>query len=248
MNLGIAVLSRPGVRATNEDACGWWQAGGPACCVLSDGAGGHGGGDLASQLSVRSVLQGFAERPHVGAPTLSGLLTRANQAVLDAQRAGGVAADMRATLVVLTIDPPSRRAIWAHAGDSRLYWLRDGNVLWRSRDHTLFQSLLDAGFATEDQRERHAGVDMLTTALGSADAFRPEVAGEPVELRDGDAFLLCSDGLWRAARDELIVRTLEFSASPQDWLDQLAEHVVACAAPSQDNYSALAVWCGSTAS
>ena len=248
MNLGIAVLSRPGVRTANEDACGWWGADGPACCVLSDGAGGHGGGDLASQLSVRSVLEGFAARPQVSASALSGLLDRGNHAVLDAQRAGGSAADMRATLVVLTIDPPNRRAIWAHAGDSRLYWLRDGHVLWRSRDHTLFQSLLDAGFATEDQRERHAGVDMLTTALGSADAFRAEVAGEPVELRDGHAHLLCCNGLWRVAPDEKIVRTLEFSASPQDWLDQLAEHVVACAVPSQDNYSALAVWCGSTAS
>lgn len=245
--LSIAVLSRTGDRSVNEDACGYWQDQGPACCVLSDGAGGHGGGDVASRLCVRQVLAGFAAQPELTAANVARLLDDANHAVVDAQRAGGSQVDMRATLVMLLIDPATGQAIWGHAGDSRLYWLRDGRVRQRTHDHSLFQSLLDAGFVTEAQREGHAGSDILTTAVGSLDAFRPEFEDEPVTLADGDAFLLCSDGLWRTLSDAFIAGTLDVSDSPQDWLEQLAARVQGDAVPGQDNYTALAVWCGSQA-
>lgn len=65
MNLDIAVLSKQGGRSHNEDACGYWTSEAGCCWVVSDGAGGHGGGDVASKTVVGNILRDFADSPAV---------------------------------------------------------------------------------------------------------------------------------------------------------------------------------------
>ncbi|MFP5407512.1 MAG: PP2C family protein-serine/threonine phosphatase, partial [Gammaproteobacteria bacterium] len=192
----IAVLSRIGGREKNEDACGYWNDGGPVCCVLSDGAGGHGGGDVASRIAVETILRAFAENPVRDARGVLDLMSLANREVMREQSRAELVRDMRATLVLLTFDPDTSEAWWGHVGDSRLYWFRSGFVSARTRDHSLVQSMMDAGFAPADDLRLNPERSVLIASLGGDDGFEPEVTATPQMLRAGDAFLLCSDGFW----------------------------------------------------
>ena len=243
-SISIAVLSEPGRRAHNEDACGYWDRSGPVCCVLSDGAGGHGGGDVAARLAVSTVLDAFASQPACDTRAIRSLIEQANRAVLDEQRRSQAVRDMRATLVVLVLDPVAGCAVWGHVGDSRLYCFRDGFVVAQTRDHSLYQSMVDAGFARDDERRGNPQRNVLTASLGSDDGFEAEVVMQPFAMRDGDAFLLCSDGLWDRIDERAMEASLQQADSPQRWLDDLGAGVVRSAYPSQDNYSGLAAWFG----
>jgi serine/threonine protein phosphatase PrpC len=239
----ISVLSKVGSRERNEDSCGYWGREGPVCCVLSDGAGGHGGGDVASQVAVRTVLDAFARRPECSSENVGELIAAANREVIRQQARGAGLHDMRATLVVLAFDPHREIAVWGHIGDSRLYLLRSGYVESRTKDHSLLQSMIDAGFAKTGEAQS-TGRSVLIASLGAEDGFEPEVLPQEIALRSGDAFLLCSDGFWEHTADTTIEAALQRSASPQDWLEKLELSVTDARKPSQDNYSAMAVWCG----
>lgn len=244
MDVLISVVSRVGARERNEDACGYWRDGGPVCCVLSDGAGGHGGGDVASRIAVESVLGSFAKHPECSSHNVASLIARANHEVMQEQSRNDRLSDMRATLVVLAFDPRGRLALWGHVGDSRLYMLRNGYVEARTKDHSLLQSMIDAGFVDPAGPHRQRDRSVLVASLGSDDGFDPDVLDDPVTLNAGDAFLLCSDGFWEHTSDAAIEAALQRSASPDDWLEQLERRVADANKPAQDNYSAIAVWCG----
>src|SRR4249920_1493860 len=108
MELQISVMSRTGGRVTNEDACGFWSTPGACFCVVSDGAGGHGGGDVASRLAVRTVLTCFESAPESSGAAIQAALQWANQAIIHEQQNGPRLANMRATVVVLTVDTSHR--------------------------------------------------------------------------------------------------------------------------------------------
>jgi serine/threonine protein phosphatase PrpC len=241
----ISVVSRVGGRERNEDACGYWRDGGPVCCVLSDGAGGHGGGDVASRIAVETVLDGFASHPECSSGNLASLISRANREVMQEQSRSDRLRDMRATLVVLAFDPRGGLALWGHVGDSRLYMLRNGYVQTRTKDHSLLQSMIDAGFVDPADTAHHRDRSVLIASLGSDDGFEPDVLGEPIVMEQGDAFLLCSDGFWEHTGDTAIEAALQRATSPDDWLERLERRVIGARKPAQDNYSAIAVWCGS---
>ncbi|MBP6816024.1 MAG: protein phosphatase 2C domain-containing protein, partial [Burkholderiaceae bacterium] len=142
MEIHISVLSKLGGRERNEDACGYWSDGGPICCVLSDGAGGHGGGDVASRIAVETVLRQFSVAPGCSPGMVFSLIDQANRDVISQQGNSNDTADMRATLVVLVFNPTTLEAVWGHIGDSRLYCFRSGFVVNRTKDHSLFQSMV----------------------------------------------------------------------------------------------------------
>jgi serine/threonine protein phosphatase PrpC len=238
LNVSVAALSQTGRRACNEDAFGYWQ--GPDCLVaaLCDGAGGHGGGQTASRAAVTHVLEAFALQPEVSPNALKRLVQGANDAVVVQQIAGTMTADMRTTIVVLLLDLRSGAALWAHAGDSRLYRWHDARLLGRTRDQSLTQSLRDAGLNATD-----AAPGQLTSALGSPEGFDFEILEAPQVLAARDALLLCSDGLWSAFDDLSMARSLAGCSGIQAWLDRLEGGVQRADRSDQDNYSALAIWC-----
>ena len=245
MELEIVAFSRKGGRNYNEDSYGQWNDGRFAACVVADGAGGHGGGDVASRIAVETVLDGFASRPECSSGNLASLIARANRQVMQEQSRSDRLRDMRATLVVLAFDPRGGLALWGHVGDSRLYMLRNGYVQTRTKDHSLLQSMIDAGFVDPADTARHRDRSVLIASLGSDDGFEPDVLGEPVAMEQGDAFLLCSDGFWEHTGDAAIEAALQRATSPDDWLARLERRVTDARKPAQDNYSAIAVWCGS---
>lgn len=241
----VALLSEVGGRRCNEDACGHTHTVDTLCCVLADGAGGHGGGDTASQLAVQLLLQDFMAHPPASGTELEALLRATNQAVIDARVPGTATAQMHSTVVVLLLDFVGQRALWAHAGDSRLYWLRGGRIVARSRDHSVVQALVDAGLVDLSELREHPRRSELTSALGVVDEqMTVDVSGQAQPVQPGDVFLLCSDGLWEHVDDTQIEAALDAAATPQDWLSTLEQAVVAAGAKvtHQDNFTALAVW------
>ena len=245
LSLEVALLTDRGGRNYNEDACGHWHSERQLCCVLADGAGGHGGGDIASRLAVQAMVSRLSSRPTRDGEALAEALRETNAMLRHQREPGTPRQDMHSTAVCLVIDFIDHRAHWAHAGDSRLYWFRGGRLLQRTRDHSLVQALVDAGVLTEAQMQDHPKRSELRSALGLAPEQLVVTCGDgsgPVQA--GDVFMLCTDGLWEHLDDTVLAHSLADAATPRAWLDRLASAVATATRDkaSHDNYTALVVW------
>lgn len=245
----LAILSRQGGRSYNEDACGHWNSDTHLCCVVADGAGGHGGGDIASKLAVRHIIEQFAAAPLSRPEEVSELLHDTNATVIRHREDGKEQAQMHTTVVSLFIDLRQGLALWGHAGDSRLYLFRKGQMLAHTRDHSVVQSLVEAGLLQPDEMRTHPRRSELLSALGSPpEDLHVTAASKPWHLHDGDVFLLCTDGLWEFVNEAELCASLNRSADPRVWLAALEALVLRHAAeaqkPAHDNFSAVTVWCG----
>ena len=247
MQLVTASLTDRGGRPRNEDSFGDWSSERLYYCVVADGAGGHGGGDVASRLVVDSVLADLryltvAELPPTG-ERLASALAHANENIVEEQlRGDGNEKDMRSTAVLLAIDRDCGTAAWAHCGDTRLYCFRHGEIRARTRDHSMVQEMVDAHLLAAEAMRHHPRRNVLYAALGTQDPLQIASVAGTFALRDGDVFLICTDGLWEYADDAGIVDALAHAATPAAWLDALADKVRASASANHDNFTALAVW------
>lgn len=241
----LAILSKQGGRAYNEDACGHWNSDQLLCCAVADGAGGHGGGDIASKLTVQYLLQTCAVQGMPDGVAMQEVLQSANRHLRSQRVLGTVQENMHSTVVALCIDLEHYRAVWGHVGDSRLYVFRHGVLQARTKDHSLVQSLLDANLITPQQARGHAQRSELLCALGSEQQeLLVGVRDQPWSIAAGDVFLLCTDGLWEYIDDAELARSLQDASNAKNWLASL-ERLVLCnaaAKPGHDNFSALAVW------
>lgn len=244
MELAISVLSEPGGRSVNEDAYAVWSAGGACFCILSDGAGGHAGGAVASALAVESMLDCFHRTPAATPAVLAAALKQANVALAARRLQAPELADMCATVLVLAVDTVNATACWAHLGDTRLYCFRGQRILVQTRDHSVVQDMVEAGYLAPGDLRTAPGRNVLLGALGDAANFEPRIQVTPFALHDGDVFLLCTDGLWQYVDEAHMETLLRSAASPADWLRGLEDEVLRHAQARHDNYSALVVACG----
>jgi serine/threonine protein phosphatase PrpC len=243
LTLEVSELSRVGGRNANEDTSGYRGDEHGSFFVLSDGAGGHGAGDVASRLAVQYALDFFKTSPQCSPDAVRSALDAANRAIVIEQSADPHQADMRATAVVLSVDPVRAVAAWGHLGDSRLYCFRQRRIIAQTRDHSLVQGMVDEGLIQPHQLRTAPGRNQLLAALGDADHFDPDIVAKPFDVRDGDVFLLCSDGWWEYVTEDEMEQSLLEAQSAQSWLDEMARRIAESGHPRQDNYSALAVWC-----
>jgi serine/threonine protein phosphatase PrpC len=137
-------------------------------------------------------------------------------------------------------------AFWAHVGDSRVYHLRGGKVVDRTRDHSHVELLLRAGRITERQAQGHPMRNYVECCIGG-DPMLPEMtlSGRRA-LQAGDLLMLCSDGLWSGVPDEQIATLSAPGGRPlREQLLALGEQAVTNSAPYADNTTAAAVrWLG----
>ena len=247
MHMELAMLTRRGGRNYNEDACGHWHSDSHLCCVVADGAGGHGGGDRASKLAVQSVLGSYAARPESSADAVHQMIVDTNRSIIRHRSDDRSQQNMHTTVVSLFIDLDAHAAAWGHCGDSRLYAFRGGRIASRTKDHSLVQSLVDGGMLAAEDMRSHPQRSELLSALGVGEEdLMVSVSTEPWRLAAGDVFLLCTDGLWEYVEDAQLEAALGQSTSAQQWLRELEQAVLRGAShkPRHDNFTALTVWVG----
>lgn len=250
LEIDIASRSEVGARSHNEDDLRTGRGAQPDrlwFAVLSDGAGGHSNGATASDLVVRTAALHLQREAAFGEATLQRCITDANQVLNAGQQGLKSHQRMHATVVALWLDLAAQHAIWAHVGDSRLYLMRHGRLQQMTRDDSVVQQMIDAGFLPASEARHHPRKNQLLAALGSEEAVDVHVSHPPLALRDGDAFLLCSDGWWDALEPGEIERCFDASGQASHWLDQMAQLIDQRRLPNQDNYSAVAVWLGDPA-
>lgn len=242
MYIEIVSLSHQGGRDYNEDVHGHWSDGRFVVGLVADGAGGHGGGDVAAGTARSSILGGFAQAPVLDGEFLKQLFEQANLDVVARQAEGGKLAAMRTTAVVAVMDMEQKALMWAHSGDSRAYLFRGGMIVARTTDHSLVQQMVAGGMLDEEAARLHPQRNMLLSALGSV-AEPPDIdVSERMRLQPGDVLLLCTDGLWEPLGDGRIVEALHASHTPVQWSEELDAQVRANAKPGHDNYTALMLW------
>jgi len=243
VELEVHTLSKTGGREHNEDACGIWHNEQTCCLVLCDGAGGHEGGAAASQLAVTYALTALQNEPFCSTESVEHSLIVANNALVAEQARNALLDGMRTTIVLLIIDTVNQLALWGHLGDSRLYYFRDGRIRSQTRDHSVVQSLVDTGFLAAAELRSAPQRNQLLAALGDAGNFEPALEQDAMRLRDGDAFLLCSDGFWEYVVETEMEATLAQTDSAASWLNAMESYVAARGDKRQDNYSAIAILC-----
>ncbi len=245
MRLHVASRSEIGARSGNEDALCHGTGPSGHYAVLADGAGGHSRGSEASSRAVQALQRvmndaGVAFSPH----NLTQMVRLAHAELLRHQGSDRPDARMHTTLVALWIEPTLQHALWTHVGDSRLYRVRQGRAELLTQDDSVVQHMVLSGVLTEEQSRNHPQKNHLLAALGIEGDVDPHTVVRPVELHEGDAFLLCSDGWWDGFETADIAATLGRAVAPDDWLADMQARVAARALPRQDNYSAIAVWVG----
>ncbi|MGH8688376.1 MAG: PP2C family protein-serine/threonine phosphatase [Burkholderiales bacterium] len=247
MKFAVAQETHIGQRSYNQDRLGHWLTDAAILLVVCDGMGGHAHGDVAAELTLRHIAAAFRRdaRPRLADPDLFlfRAVGRSHHMLLRESQALGLPDTPRTTAVACVIQ--DGRAHWTHVGDSRLYVLRRGEVLVRTRDHTLVQQLVDAGLIAADEIGTHPERNRLLQCLGGAQPPRMQPAAH-LRLERDDILLLCSDGLWGPLSETQIVAGL----TP----DRLGESVAAlsgqalvAAGPEADNVSALALAWGEEA-
>lgn len=244
IDLSWTRINEIGKRATNQDTVGEAFCDPLACFVLADGAGGHEGGEVASRVVVDAVLTRFTERPAFGPDALLGYAACASAEVARRKQAEPRYADMSTTVASLLIDRARGQALWAHLGDSRIYLFRGARLHAMSKDHSLTQQLIDAGYARAEQLRVHPQRNILFAAIGAEGDTQIELSAGTTPLLPGDALLLCSDGLWEWVVEADMERTLAQSKSTEQWLSamcRLADDNIMNTGKVRDNFSAYAI-------
>lgn len=242
--LQIASLSEIGERSTNQDALACVQKDHLTCLVVSDGAGGHVGGEVASRLVVDAVTDSFLRELSFGPRALQSYLQQAARKVTEGRCEQRVA-DMSATVAVVLIDQDNHCALFGHLGDTRIYLFRDGALHTVTKDHSLVQQFVDAGYVTPDKVRSHPQRSVLFAAIGPDHDQPPTVSDDPVRLATGDALLICTDGMWEWLTDAQMLDCLQHARNVEQWLAALTEQAARTSrqtARQRDNYSAHAVW------
>lgn len=245
IGLMVAQVCAIGARQSNQDAIGSEQQDDLACFIVSDGTGGHAGGEIASALVVDSIKQRFLQESCFGARALHSYVDFAIERVAENKRNIPQQQDMSATVAAILFDQSNRSVIWAHMGDTRIYMFRNGKIHKISRDHSLAQRLVDAGYLDAGQLRTHPQRSVLFAAIGAEGDTPPDITEEAIRLEKGDAFLLCTDGFWEWITDAEMEQCLLDSSTSEEWLSNLtdiADKNVSETNKLRDNYSAYAIF------
>lgn len=235
----FAMLTKPGSRTNNEDAIGMIEENGRYCFVLADGLGGHGKGEVASEIAVKTAVQTFVEaKGEEGCLDL--MFEKAQEAIEQRQKEDRAASDAKTTAVMLTAG--RGEAAWGHVGDSRLYYFHKKKIRLRTLDHSVPQMLVAAGEIREKQIRRHPDRNRLLRVMGGAkEQMRYELGR--IQTEHGDCFLLCSDGFWELIEEKKMESALKRAENVDAWMERMTQVVEKNGAGrDMDNYSAIAVW------
>jgi len=239
MKFSVFQLSRIGGRENNEDRMGYCCTPAAGLFFVMDGMGGHPQGEVAADLALKVIAEMFQEKAQQEIPDvavfLAAAVTAAHGTILRYATDRNMPDSPRTTIVAAVVQAGA--VTWLHCGDSRLYVVRQGELLLRTRDHTFAEQrrATAPGFTKSKRINRN----LLFTCLGSPEKPMFEISG-PLTLRQGDRLMLCSDGLWASLNDADITSYLSQKPVSQAVPD-LVESALRKAGDSSDNVTAIAL-------
>lgn len=247
LQIEFADVSDVGHRDDNQDRSAVAANEQAALLVTLDGMGGHADGALAAEVGRKALLDAFKAEKHPLFDPLGFLhlsLGRAHEAVVEAGLGLPLEHRPRATCAVCLVQDGA--AWWAHLGDSRVYHLRNGAVVERTRDHSHVEQLLRDGMIREDEVHGHPMRNFVECCLGGESVLPEMSISLRRPLQPGDILLVCSDGLWANLRDaEIAAFWKPDGKSLAQSLKALVRRAVTASAPTSDNTTAAALrWVG----
>ncbi|MFO1372220.1 MAG: Stp1/IreP family PP2C-type Ser/Thr phosphatase [Candidatus Competibacteraceae bacterium] len=187
--------------------------------IVADGMGGHQAGQVASQLALDVISRSYYEQPRTKPiDALRQAFSTANKVLYEKANSAASLRGMGTTCSALVLC--DAECCFAHVGDSRLYRLRENELILLTEDHTVVMALLKDGLLTPEEARNHPERHVITRALGTSPKVTVSSSRTPLPLCLGDYYVLCSDGLYDLVEDEEIKQAV-LSASPNDACAQL---------------------------
>ncbi|MDR0672793.1 MAG: serine/threonine-protein phosphatase [Zoogloeaceae bacterium] len=241
MRFTIYQESRRGGRRNNEDRMAYSYSRDALLLVIADGMGGHYYGEVAAQIAVQTMTSAFQQEAQTTLEDpfwfLQKHIGNAHYAISAYTETHRLEDSPRTTIVACVIQ--NNIAYWAHAGDSRLYLIRQGQIIGQTRDHSQVQMLVDEGMISREQAETHPERNKVYSCLGGT--HPPEVeCSRKTPLHSGDLLLLCTDGIWGVMPGDILAQALQHPDLVQS-AAQIVERAETWGGAQGDNLSLIAV-------
>jgi serine/threonine protein phosphatase PrpC len=241
MRFTIFQESRKGSRKVNQDRVAYTYGRDTLLLVIADGMGGHAGGEIAAQITVRLFIERFQQEAK---PVLKNPLKFLQDTLLRAHAALGSYANQfsmletpRTTCVAVIVQ--AGHAYWAHVGDSRFYLFRQGGLIASTKDHSKVQYLVDQGVIGAHEVAEHPDRNKIFSCLGGL--VDPVIdLSRRTPLRGGDILVLCTDGMWSVMPPSEIATYLT-STPILKTAPQMLREAEKRGGPDGDNLSLIAV-------
>lgn len=246
-----STLSETGKRAENEDSVGVYMGSTCQAFFLADGLGGHGSGKEASENVIRHGIQLVealdpvdntvqTEKETDVRQCLSQIFSEGHNLLKEKQEETGHLRSMRTTLTAFMVR--GEEGWLAHIGDSRIYVFEQGQLKFRTLDHSVPQILAMAGEIKESEIRHHPDRNRLLRCMGDSVEVTKFEIHDMIPIRKGVAILMCSDGFWEAVTEEQMQRDLEKAKNVEHWLKRMKKRIKRGRDEKQDNYSAIGIW------
>ncbi len=244
MRFTIYQASRQGGRKNNQDRVAYSYSRDTLLMVVADGMGGHLHGEIAAQISVDTLTNEFQKmaKPALEDPRgfLADVMARAHYAINDYAVENELLEIPHTTCVAAVIQNDT--AYWAHVGDSRLYFLREGEPILRTEDHTAVAQMVREGIISEEEAGTHPDRNKVANCLGGY--MVPQVeCSTPIPISDADIMLLCTDGIWGSINVQEISAIMH-AYSLEDAVRHLMDHAEFRGGEHGDNLSLVALTWG----
>jgi len=247
MNFSIHQASHIGNRKYNQDRAAYAYSNDALLLVLADGMGGHLHGEVAAGMTIDTFVESFGQQAQspLADPQLflTDTMRRAHERILAIPHDKELGKGSPGTTCVAVLIQDGKM-FSGYAGDSRLYVLRDGKVLTRTRDHSMVYQWFEWGIISAEEARVHPQRNQITNCLGGVEDMFYVEPGEPVTLQAGDVLLLGSDGLWGPFTDQEIAEAF-VAGSVTEVLEKLIARALEREEGHSDNITGIAMRWGS---
>lgn len=227
-------ISEAGSYLVNADYFAFVELKDYACYVIADGI------DIdekkeSAKLAITTVITKFSENPGMSAGKLKQYMKAAHQTLLEEAEE----IRLEASMTILLTD--YKKAMWAHAGNCRLYWLKNGAIRTATKDTSLTQKMVDDEEIPIDQLAYHEERNNLYTYLGQPGRFSPVISGKKV-LEDGDILLLMTRGVWENVGEAEIIDAIDGVSKAEDVCTGLEDVILSQRMDVIENYTIATVF------
>ena len=197
-----AVSEIGSVRKNNEDSI--YANTEKGFFVIADGMGGHEFGEVASSMAVEKIRIELESKKTINSKTLKNAFKETNKLIFDTSSFERQQMIMGTTLTVLKIE--KNKGYLGHVGDSRVYLIRNQEIIKLTEDHTYVEKLYQEGIITLKEYKNHPKKNILLKSLGSDKPIEPQIL--EFKILDGDIIFSCSDGVYNLLKDEELINIL----------------------------------------